>query len=192
MNGPSRRLSVSPTASRTKGWVRVSEWKCPRSPLPVDRRSCSYTRYHRNHHDIALLSDTHSSIRRASLTTWSHVIPWAGRTHYMNALVQVHDLARFQLWKDSWFEQIDRKLRVAGRKAIHAPGGTPNEYIYRETNLPHSFKELIHTRAKNYIRNERRPPDFIEWRDKQKYRLPRGKISRTPLGVLEITELGLG
>ena len=29
--------------------------------------------------------------------------------------------------KDSSFEQIDRKLRVAGRKAIHAPRGTPND-----------------------------------------------------------------
>ena len=96
------------------------------------------------------------------------------------------------LWNDSWYGQIDRKLPVAERKAIHAPRGTPKEYIHTETNLPHNFKELIHTRAKNYIRNERRPPDFIEWRDKQKYRLPRGKNSRTPLGVLEITELGQG
>ena len=96
------------------------------------------------------------------------------------------------LWKDSWFEHIERKLRVAERKAIHVPRGTPNGYIHRETNIPRSFKELIRTRAKYCIRNERRPPDFIQWRAKQKYRLPRGKMSRTPHGVLEITELGLG
>ena len=72
------------------------------------------------------------------------------------------------LWKDSWFEHIDRKLRVAGRKAIHAPGGTPSECIFGGTNLPRSFKELINTRTRNYIQNELRAPDFI-------YRLPRGK-----------------
>ena len=34
-------------------------------------------------------------------------------------------------------------------------------------------------------------PDFMQWRDIQTYRLPREKIPRTLLGVLEITVLGL-
>ena len=144
------------------------------------------------------LSKLDAAVRHFSTITGTSIRPRSSQSLNLNILRScITSLCSYAptitlLWKDSWFEQIDRKLRVAGRKAIHAPRGTPNEYIYRETNLPHSFKELIHTRAKNYIRNERRPRDFIEWLDKQKYRLPRGKISRTPLGVLEITELGLG
>ena len=42
--------------------------------------------------------------------------------------------------------------------------------------LPRSFNKLIHTRAKNYIRNERRPPDFIQWRDRKSTGYPEEKF----------------